>query len=486
MVTPLQSLVPDMTVPDVWVTGLSSDSRKTQPGDLFLALQGTRYDGQQFIADALEAGAAAVLSMSGQATSDDGAPIIEVPQLDQKVGIIADRFYGHPSSNMTVIAVTGTNGKTSVTYLAASALTFLERKVGLIGTLGQGLIGDLKPTDMTTPDALTLQSSLAEMDKRGADFVLIEASSHGLAQYRLNGTRIQAAVLTNLTRDHLDYHGDMSQYRSAKAKLFEWPSLNCALLNLDDAWGAELAERSTSAPALTFSVEKEQAAIYARRVIYNERGLSFELTTPVGSVAVMSTLMGSHNLSNLVAVGALLFWCGVDLERIGVALSHCTSPPGRLQGVQVGHRKALVDFAHTPDAVAQVLQAVRQHFKGRIICVLGCGGDRDPGKRPIMGRVAVTQSDICFFTSDNPRTEDPAAIIDAMCADLDKSLNEPFKLTDRRKALTAACALQQADDVLVVLGKGHESYQEVQGVRLPFDDRKILESLMSGEVPGDD
>lgn len=313
----------------------------------------------------------------------------------------------------------------------------------------------------------------------GAEIVLMEASSHGLAQDRLNGTRVASAILTNLTRDHLDYHGSMSEYRAAKAKLFHWPELQSALLNLDDPWGAELVGQHLSPTIITFSTHQESASVHAKSANFDQGGLRFELVTPAGQTQVASGLMGAHNLSNLVAAGAFLYWYGVGLEEIGEALGQCQAPPGRLEAVRVGPWLALVDFAHTPDAVAQVLSSVNQHFNGRIICVIGCGGDRDVGKRPMMGQMAVDHSDLCFFTSDNPRSEDPAAIIDDMVRSLSAPIPAECKIIDRRQALAAAIDVQEKDDVVVVLGKGHEAYQEVHGKRYPFSDRDVVKALLT-------
>ncbi len=479
MTSSLRALLPGYSAPDVPVSGITLDSRRAKPGDLFIALKGSQHDGRCFISDAVARGASAVLTTDLELGGGGMVPMIGVPDLKQQVGHIASRFYGHPSAKTTVVAVTGTNGKTSVTYLAATALKALGRKVGIIGTLGQGLLSELEQTQMTTPDSITLQAGISSMVTAGAEIVLMEASSHGLAQDRLNGTRVASAILTNLTRDHLDYHGSMSEYRAAKAKLFHWPELQSALLNLDDPWGAELVGQHLSPTIITFSTHQESASVHAKSANFDQGGLRFELVTPAGQTQVASGLMGAHNLSNLVAAGAFLYWYGVGLEEIGEALGQCQAPPGRLEAVRVGPWLALVDFAHTPDAVAQVLSSVNQHFNGRIICVIGCGGDRDVGKRPMMGQMAVDHSDLCFFTSDNPRSEDPAAIIDDMVRSLSAPIPAECKIIDRRQALAAAIDVQEKDDVVVVLGKGHEAYQEVHGKRYPFSDRDVVKALLT-------
>ena len=471
----LRALVPRIDLPDIAVTGIALDSRRVEPGQVFIALQGTAHDGRCFIKNAVAAGACAVLCDSASSQDDIGVPVIEVPNLAGEIGNMANRFYGEPSKHLTTVAVTGTNGKTSVTYMAASALAYLKRSAGIIGTLGQGFLTDLLDSGLTTPDAVVIQSSLKSMLDAGADIALIEASSHGLVQGRLTGTTIHAGVFTNVTRDHLDYHGDMASYREAKAKLLQWEGLQCALLNLDDPWLAGLAQAVQVPQVLGFSQMNVPAAlIRAEEVQFQAAGVQFRLCTPAGTNIVRSALLGWHNVSNLLAVAGLLYWYGVELEDMGAALSNCQPPPGRLQRVPHADRMVLIDFAHTPDAVTQVLLSLRLHCQGRLICVLGCGGDRDPGKRPLMGDAAVQHSDLCLFTSDNPRSESPSSIIDDMCRDLVVPLDPANCLTDRKAAIQRALTLQEPGDVVVILGKGHEQYQEIQGVRYPFNDEAIV------------
>ena len=475
MTASLRALLPGVDLPDIAVSGLVLDSRRVEPGQVFVALQGTAYDGRCFIKNAVAAGACAVLCDARAAQDNLGVPVIEVPNLANEIGKIASRFYGEPSKHLTTVAVTGTNGKTSVTYLAASALNYLKRSAGIIGTLGQGFLTDLVDSGLTTPDAVVIQSSLKSLLDSGAEMALIEASSHGLVQGRLMGTTIQAAVLTNVTRDHLDYHGDMASYRQAKAKLLQWEGLRCALLNLDDPWLATLMQASQVPEVLGFSQMGAPAAlIRAEALTFHAAGVQFQLCTPTGKTTVQSALLGRHNVSNLLAVAGLLYWYGVELDDIGAALSNCQPPPGRLQVVPGSDQSVLIDFAHTPDAVTQVLLSLRLHCQGRLICVLGCGGDRDPGKRPLMGLAAAQHSDLCIFTSDNPRSERPAAIIDDMCRDLALPMDPADCLTDRKAAIQRALTLQEPGDVVVILGKGHEQYQEIQGVRYPFNDQAIV------------
>jgi UDP-N-acetylmuramoyl-L-alanyl-D-glutamate--2,6-diaminopimelate ligase len=475
MTTSLRALLPNFDLPDIPVTGIALDSRRVEPGQVFIALKGQAHDGRCFIPNAVAAGACAVLCDAAKTEGDAGIPVIAVPGLSAEIGEIASRFYDAPSAQLTVVAVTGTNGKTSVTYLAASALDYLKRTAGIIGTLGQGFLDDLKVSGLTTPDAVVIQSSLKSMLNGGAEMALIEASSHGLVQNRLTGTSIQAAVFTNVTRDHLDYHGDMASYRQAKAKLIQWPGLKCALLNLDDPWLASLAQAPQVSEVLGFSqLDAPSALIRAEALQCHEAGIQFSLRTPAGVTSVRSALLGRHNVSNLLAVAGLLYWYGVELDDIGAALSNCQLPPGRLQRLPHSDRAVLVDFAHTPDAVTQVLQSLRLHFKGRLICVLGCGGDRDSGKRPLMGAAAVRHSDRCLFTSDNPRSENPSLIIDDMCRDLPSPMDPADCLTDRTAAIQRALTLQQPSDVVVILGKGHEQYQEIEGVRYPFNDQQVV------------
>ena len=475
MTVSLRALLPKMDLPDIAVAGFALDSRRVEPGQVFIALQGNAHDGRCFIKSAVAAGACAVLCDAPTSQDGIGVPVIEVPNLADEIGKMASRFHGEPSKHLMAVAVTGTNGKTSVTFMAASALNYLKRSAGIIGTLGQGFLSSLQDSGLTTPDAGVIQSSLKSMLDAGAEMVFIEASSHGLVQGRLMGTTIQAAVFTNVTRDHLDYHGDMASYRQAKAKLLQWEGLQCALLNLDDPWLAALAQAAQVPEVLGFSQMNAQGAlIRAEALQFHEAGVQFELCTPAGSTTVRSALLGQHNVSNLLAVAGLLYWYGVELDDIGAALSNCQPPPGRLQRVAHADPPVLIDFAHTPDAVTQVLLSLRLHCQGRLICVLGCGGDRDPGKRPLMGVAAVQHSDLCLFTSDNPRSESPASIIDEMCRDLAVPLDPANCLIDRKAAIQRALTLQEPGDVVVILGKGHERYQEIQGVRYPFNDEAIV------------
>ena len=485
MTVSLRALLPRVDLPDIAVTGIALDSRRVEPGQVFIALQGNAHDGRCFIKNAVTAGACAVLCDSASAQEGIGVPVIGVPNLAEEIGKMASRFYNEPSKHLTTVAVTGTNGKTSVTYLAASALTYLNRSAGIIGTLGKGFLTSLQDSGLTTPDAVVIQSSLKSMLDAGAKMALIEASSHGLVQGRLVGTTIHAAVFTNVTRDHLDYHGNMASYREAKAKLLQWEGLQCALLNLDDPWLAALAQAPQVPEVLGYSqMDAPGALIRAEALEFQAAGVQFRLCTPAGCTTVRSAVLGRHNVSNLLAVAGLLYWYGVELDDMGAALSNCQPPPGRLQPVPHADRTVLIDFAHTPDAVAQVLLSLRLHCKNRLICVLGCGGDRDPGKRPLMGDAAVQHSDLCLFTSDNPRSESPATIIDDMCRNLAVPLDPANCLTDRKAAIQRALTLQEPGDVVVILGKGHEQYQEIQGVRYPFNDEAIVtaELIQRGRV----
>ncbi len=479
MTVALPHLFPDHTVPDVLVSGISLDSRQTQPGELFVALPGETSDGRWFIQDALDNGACAIVSPTPLDSIAPEVPLIVIPEIKSSLGRIAGIFYGMPSEQLRVAAVTGTNGKTSVTFLAANAMSYLSHQAGIIGTLGAGVIGELEATGLTTPDAVTFQASLSNLAKADVEVAFVEASSHGLSQFRLEGTRIGAAVLTNLTRDHLDYHGSLSAYRQAKARLFEWPGLEVAILNFDDPWALELSRETSAAEVITYSVSQLGADVVIERPQFNQSGSQFMLKTPAGSVEVQSCLLGHYNLSNLAAVASLLHWYGVGIKDIGGALSHCQPPPGRLECVIRADRTLWVDFAHTPDAVAQVLRTLRQHFSGRLITVVGCGGDRDPGKRSEMGHIAALHSDLCFFTSDNPRSEDPAEIIRAMCADLPEAMPAERCLVNRHEAIFAAVRAVGAGDVGVVLGKGHEQYQEINGIRHPFNDCAMIERAWS-------
>ncbi len=466
---------------DVLVHGLTANSRDVQQGDVFVALQGRQHDARAFIPQAIAQGAVAVLCQHGGETRlDNGIPIIAIAHLPVVLGEIAARFYQQPSQAFHVVAVTGTNGKTSSAQLLAHACDYLGIKAGVLGTLGNGLVGDITPSTHTTLDALQLQKKLASFRDAGAQVVAMEASSHGLEQGRLTATHIETAIFTNLTRDHLDYHGTMAAYQHAKGLLFQWPTLKTAILNADDDAYAEF--RSLLASTVTcwsYSQHADsQADFVALDVEPSLQGLILTIQTPHGIVTLKSRLLGRFNVSNLLAVLAALLSIDISLADALTALSAVQPVRGRMQCLSNAHITAVVDYAHTPDALEKVLLSLREHTTGQLWCVFGCGGDRDKGKRPIMGEIASRLADKVVVTADNPRSEQ----IDAIIADIIAGIAPADAVVvqaDRQQAIAYALTQAQAGDLVLIAGKGHEDYQEINGVRYHFDDAEIVASYLS-------
>ena len=457
------------------VTGLTADSRQVQQGFVFVALQGRQYDARRFMTQAIEQGAVAVLCQSDKpSTEQQGIPIINIVDLPQQLGEIAARFYKQPSQDLTLCAITGTNGKTSCAQLLAHACQFLGQKSAVLGTLGNGLVGELVPSTHTTLDALQLQQKLAEFKQAGAQVVALEASSHGLEQGRLTATKIDTAIFTNLTRDHLDYHGTMEAYQQAKALLFRWPSLKTAILNADDPVVKDFqAQLSTEVICWRYSqFPDSDAEFVALDIQPSLKGLVINVKTPYGVANIHSPLLGRFNVSNLLAVLAGLLSIGVSLAQAVQALSRVQAVRGRMECISNGKITAVVDYAHTPDALEKVLSSLREHTQGQLWCVFGCGGDRDKGKRPIMGEIACRLADKVIVTADNPRSESVSAII----ADIEAGMGhqQHSVLPERKQAIEYALSAAQSGDIVLVAGKGHEDYQEIQGIRYPFDDAQII------------
>jgi len=485
----LQALWPDIspefaTIP---VSALALDSRLVRPGMAFVALKGHARDAREFIPAVIAAGAVAVFAERDDSWPldrvIDGVPVIAIVNLDQQVGYIAARFHGEPSRHMKTLAVTGTNGKTSVANLLAGALTRLGERTAVLGTIGNGIFGALEKSTHTTLDALHLQALLAEFRIEGAQAVAMEASSHGLVQGRLNGTAIDVALFTNLTRDHLDYHGDMASYAAAKEALFRWPGLRAAVLNADDEASARYAQvLATNVRCLRYSQSADALAdIRAIRITPSLKGLSLLIEVPDGEFALEVPLLGRFNVSNILAVVGGLLALGVPTADIAMALRFALPVPGRMESVIGAHPTVVVDYAHTPDALEKVLQSLREHVSGRLICVFGCGGDRDSGKRPEMGAIATRLADDVIITSDNPRSESPEAII----ADIRRGVGEYSVVIeiDRHRAIRQAIHSARANDIVLVAGKGHEDYQEIAGVRHPFSDmQEVRVALASWEA----
>ena len=464
-------------------TRLVSDSRQVQAGDTFIAYKGEAADGRNFIAQAIQNGAASVVwdNTDFNWPLNSATPHFAVTGLREKVGKIASAFYGEPSQSLWIIGVTGTNGKTSCSHWLAQALHHLQRKTAVIGTLGNGFPEQLSHAINTTPDPIVLQRSLANYLALGAETVAMEVSSHALAQGRVNGMKFDVAVLTNLSRDHLDFHGDMSAYAAAKRLLFTWPHLQTAVLNADDAFGASLASELDAPKVLTYGFN--QADVRGSSLQLNDAGLSMTVTTPQGQAVLQANVLGRFNAYNLLAVLAALLASDVSLQDAVNALAHTKSVAGRMQTLGGGDLPlVVVDYAHTPDALEKVLETLRGLLSpgGRLLCVFGCGGDRDPGKRPLMGEVATRFSDHAWVTSDNPRSEDPQAIIRDIIAGAHPNYStEP----DRSAAIANAVYEAQPEDVILLAGKGHETYQEIGGFKLPFDDVEVARELLR-RLPG--
>ncbi len=478
------------------VTGvLRTDSRQVQPGDGFIAWPGAATDGRAFMASAFARGASVCLMQAeGSQAWQDLAPaqqLAALPGLKALTGLVADAYYEQPSQQLGVLAVTGTNGKTSTACWLAQALTgpAIGERCGVVGTLGLGLWPELTYTGMTTPDPVRLQQALREMVEAGASHCAIEASSIGIAEHRLDGTAIRVAIFTNFTQDHLDYHGDMVAYWAAKRALFDWVGLRAAVVNIDDPKGAELARElaGTALDLWTCSRAQAGARLRARRLPSRE-GLCFEVCEGDQVCRVDTVLTGDYNIDNLLGVIGALRAQGVPLAQAAAACCGLQAVPGRMQRVmptQAGAAPlAVVDYAHTPDALRQALAALAPLARergGRLWCVFGCGGDRDPHKRPLMAQVAEQDADRVVLTSDNPRSESPAAIL----AQLRAGLRQPQaaeQIEDRAQAIRHTLRQAADADVVLVAGKGHETTQEIAGVFHPFSDVAQIEAAFAARL----
>jgi UDP-N-acetylmuramyl-tripeptide synthetase len=469
--------------------GLATDSRRVVAGDAFIAWPGYANDARAHVVDALKAGASACLveADGADAFEFDATKVAAVAGLKAATGDIASAFFGSPSERLKVLAITGTNGKTSCAWWTAQALTALGQRCGVIGTLGvgqppfRGGASQIEFNGLTTPDPITLQRAFKRFADEGCAACALEASSHGIAEHRLNGTHIKVALLTNLTQDHLDYHGSMQAYGAAKAKLFAWPGLQAAVLNLDDAFGSRLVRdlQTSGLSVLTYSV-RGTATLRAANVAYRDGGLSFEVVEAGQRAAVRTTLIGDYNVSNVLAVVGGLRALGVSLNDAASVCAELTPVPGRMQRVtsKAGSPELVVDYAHTPDALEKsllALQALATARGGKLWCVFGCGGNRDAGKRPLMGALAQRLAQHVVITTDNPRFEAPAFINLQIVAGLNGNQLGVKVIENRRSAIQTAVREAGANDVILVAGKGHEDYQDIKGVKHPFSD--VDESL---------
>ena len=464
--------------PAIRIQGISSDSRQLKSGDLFLACAGHSSHGLDYVGDAVSAGVAAIAWDSSTAdfpAGDVGVPMVAVEGLTQQIGEVANRYYGRPSDAVRVIGVTGTNGKTTVAWLVAQCMETLGRHCGYIGTLGIG-IGEIDCGDgMTTPGAIELHRNLANFRDQGAEWAAVEVSSHALSQNRIAGVTLDTVMFTNLSRDHLDYHGDMQSYAETKARLFTEGNARHRIINLDSEFGAQLASRCGQDVVTVSSnfdrVTNGRPYVFVRSVVATERGSLVKVSSSWGDGEFSLSLPGDFNVANAVTVLALLLRHGVPMDQACDALSMVDAPAGRMQRV-AGPDTApsvFVDYAHTPAAIEVALRALRAHCKGQLWCVMGCGGDRDAGKRPQMGRAAERVADRIVITSDNPRSESPTEIIDGIVGGLANTEHATI-IEDRAAAISWAVEAAAAEDCILVAGKGHENYQLVGDERRDFSD----------------
>lgn len=479
--------------PGVDVSGIAVDSRLLQPGDLFLAIAGERSHGLDYLDTAVAAGVAAVAwdATTGRAP-DTGTriPLVAVPDLASRVGEIANRFYDRPCESLKVTGITGTNGKTTVAWLIAQCQELLGNRCGYIGTLGTG-IGEIEESSgLTTPDAVQLIGWLAEFRNHLASHAAVEVSSHALAQDRVDGVEFETVIFTNLSRDHLDYHGDMRSYGEAKAKLFTSVPARHRIINLDSEFGAQLASRCGQ-DVVTVSTRFDRVAngrpfIFVRSVVSRGHGSELRVSTSWGGARFNLPLPGDFNVANAAMVLAQLLVDGVPLDRACDVLEHVSAPPGRMQRVSTatGIPAVYIDYAHTPAAVEAALQALKTPGKGKLWCVFGCGGDRDAGKRPLMARAAERFADHIVVTSDNPRRESPQAIIDQIVAGLSNSAAATV-IQDRAAAIAWAIGKASPDDTILVAGKGHENYQIVGDTRLNFSDHAAAAANLAARAESD-
>ncbi len=483
-------------VPDVSITDLTLDSRAATAGSLFLAVPGIRHHGLDYAAQAIANGATVIAyEPDGTVTpqGSQGVHLVAVPNLRQIMGQLADRFFGSPSATISVVGVTGTNGKTTSAYLIPAAFAKLKQSAGYAGTLGYGHIESLVDFGHTTADVINVHRQLASMRDAGDRFVGMEVSSHALEQGRIDAVRVHSALFTNLTRDHLDYHGTLEAYGAAKERLFHHPELQHCVINARDAFGCgmigRLEKHGGRRTITAFAIDDSCRALgdrqlFATHVELGGSGLRIRFDGSWGKGELESRLIGAFNAENLLGVMAVLLGLDVPLDKAVWALAQCAAPPGRMETLATANKPlVVVDYAHTPDALSKALQTARAHAKGRLICVFGCGGDRDAGKRPLMGEIAEQQADVVFLTDDNPRMEDADAIV----ADILQGFNQPAAAVverDRAKAIARAIAVSAPDDLVLIAGKGHEEYQIVGRNVKYFSDREVVRECLGLKSKG--
>lgn len=466
------------------VVGITADSRAVAPQMAFAAYPGIAHDGRAFIGDAIARGAASVLYEASGFDWDLGwrIPHVAVAGLKARIGGVAAAIYGRPSQNLWMVGVTGTNGKTSCAHWSAQALAHCGRRSAIVGTLGNGPIGRLVPTSNTTPDACVLQAMLAGWRAAGTEAVAMEVSSHGIDQGRVNGIDFDVALFTNLTRDHLDYHETLQAYGETKARLLEWPALRTAVINAADDFGRTLIERTRARGRDVVAYGAAGADVVATGVQSLPSGMAVDVETTRGHGRFVAPVSGAFNVQNLLGVLGVLLASDIELHAALDALAHVAPPPGRMERLGGGAQPlVIVDYAHTPDALGQVLQAMRPFVAagGKLVCVFGCGGNRDRGKRTQMGAVAARLADRIVVTNDNPRDEEPRAIADDIVAGARPIAADWTVELDRASAIELALDGTHAGDVVILAGKGDEDYQEANGRRVPFSDRAVVSNSLA-------
>ncbi len=481
---PSITAIPQHPKLDTLVKGISTNSHACQSGDLFIGMPGTRVDGGEFWQSAINAGAIAAIVTPQAATKQPvtgDACVIVVENMNQICAEIATAFYDYPAQKMSMVGVTGTNGKTTTTHLIEFFLEQAQLPTALLGTLYTRWRGFSQTAIHTTPFAVELQEQLATAATAGSEFGIMEVSSHALAQGRVKGCSFAVSVFTNLTQDHLDYHKDMEDYFAAKALLFSEDYLQGkAIINQDDSYGRRLLDSLSDDQAWSYSVSDSTADLWTSDLNYEPNGVSGILHTPKGEIAFRSPLVGQFNLANLLAATGAALTLGLDLETLVAKLPQFSGVPGRMERVQVTNNQdisVIVDYAHTPDSLENLLNASRPFIQGKMICVFGCGGDRDRTKRPLMGKIAAELADVAVVTSDNPRTEDPQRILDDVVAGIPEQI-EAIVVSDRAQAIAQAIKEAQPGDGVLIAGKGHEDYQILGTEKIHFDDReKAREAL---------
>lgn len=489
----LEGIVGTHDLPVLEITGITSDSKQVSAGELFFAQSGLTRHAIDFVPDAVKAGAVAVLYDADDEYCRQRIPLLKkqlkthwiaLPDLQKRTGEIASRFFGHPGHFVKLVGITGTDGKTSVTHLLIQALMQLNEMAGSIGTLGYGVSNQLKMTSYTTPDAITLQSLLYQLYQSGCEYVVMEVSSHALEQYRVNGCLFDIAVLTNLGSDHLDYHETREQYARAKSSLFEFPGLSAQVLNIDDSFGCKLLKQKNKSRAVTYSARPEAlqlANVHLSQSKMTEKGLEICVTTDTGSLIIQTGLIGSFNINNCLACISVLRLLGFEIRKIEQSMQNIKPIPGRMEYFPAIHEQAaaVIDFAHTEQALEACLQALQDYTSGKLYCVFGCGGDRDQSKRPLMAAVAERLANFVFLTDDNPRNEPAEKIMQEILS----GFKEPQKVRvihDRQTAIETAMQQAQQNDLVVIAGKGHEQIQIVGDQRLVFSDHHVLRKIREG------